>query len=86
MERRMFLRFVFASVGAAAGVSASPSRAFFNPSRGAAADSGVREAPSEAVATPDDMARARVEKTVVRSRRRCYYYRRYGTIRRHCID
>jgi hypothetical protein len=46
----------------------------------------VREALSEALATPDDMARARVEKTVVRSRRRCYYYRRHGTIRRHCID
>jgi len=86
MERRMFLRLLFASVGGAAGLSTSPSRAFFNPSRGAAADSGKREALSEAVATPDDMAGAKVEKTVVRSRRRCYYYRRYGTIRRHCID
>lgn len=86
MERRMFLRLLFASAGGAAGLSASPSRAFFNLSRGAAAGGGSREAPSAAVATPDDMTRARVEKTVVRGRRRCYYYRRYGTIRRHCID
>jgi len=86
MERRMFLRLLLASLSGAAGASVSPSRAFFNPSRGAAADGGVREALSEALATPDDMARARVEKTVVRSRRRCYYYRRHGTIRRHCID
>lgn len=85
MERRMVLRFLLASASATLGMSVSSSRAFFSSSRDFI-KSGAGEAPSAAVATDDDVANAKVERVFIRRRRRCYYYRRYGTIRRRCVD
>lgn len=85
MERRKVLRLLLGSAGAAAGMSASSSHAFFNLPRDVV-NNAASETPSAAVATGNDVANARVEKVFVRRRRRCYYYRRYGTIRRRCVD
>jgi len=84
MERRKVLRLLLGSAGAVAGMSASSSRAFFNPPRDF--NSAASETPSAAVATGDDVANVRAEKVFIRRRRRCYYYRRYGMIRRRCVD
>lgn len=84
MERRRVLRLLLGSAGAAAGMSVSSSRAFFNAPRDF--ENAASETPSAAVATGDDIANARAEKAFIRRRRRCYYYRRYGMIRRRCVD
>ena len=81
MERRLFLKCIFAGAGAAAIAFALPSRALTRVAPIEPVDEAPVLTPEAAVATPEDMERAKIEKTYWYWRRRRRWHRRYW--RRH---
>jgi hypothetical protein len=75
MERRSFLKCIFAGAVAAAIAFASPSRALTRVAPIEPVDEALT--PEAAVATPEDMERAKIEKTYWYWRRRRRWHRRY---------
>jgi hypothetical protein len=75
MDRRGFLKVTLGVAGAAAALAALPAEAMTRmaPMPGATPNAG--EAPAAAIATPDDLADAKVESV--------YWRRRWGWRRRH---
>jgi hypothetical protein len=76
MERRSFLKCIFAGVGAATIAFASPSRALTRVAPIEPVDEAPALPPEAAVATPEDMERAKIEKTYWYWRRRRRWHRR----------
>ena len=77
MERRSFLKCIFAGAGAAVIAFASPSRALTRVMPIEPVDEAPVLTPEAAVATPEDMERAKIEKTYWYWRRRRRWHRRY---------
>jgi len=75
MERRALLKLL--CLGATAAVVASPARAFTRLAPVAPPDFDPTTTPQAAVATPEDIERAKVEKARWWRRRRRRHYRRY---------
>lgn len=91
MERRAFLKFLCAGIGAAAVVASSPSKALTRLAPLGVPDDDPAMTPEAAVATPEDMERAKVEKSYWGWRRRrwrrgwrCRYVRWRGRWVRRC--
>jgi hypothetical protein len=82
MERRSFLKCIFAGAGVAAIAFASPSRALTRVTPIEPVDEAPVLTPEAAVATPEDMERAKIEKTYWYWRRRRRWHRRYWRRRR----
>lgn len=80
MERRSFLAILVVGMGATAVISPQ-ARAFASLPMIEPAHNPPSPVDT-AVATPLDMDRVKVEKAG--HRYHCRYYRRYGTLRRHC--
>jgi hypothetical protein len=75
MERRALLKLL--CLGATAAFAASPVRAFTRLAPVAPPDFDPTTTPQAAVATPEDIERAKIEKAWWYRRRRRRYYRRY---------
>jgi hypothetical protein len=78
MERRGFLKVAFGAAGAVAAFAVLPAEATTRMAPMPKLEPAMGEAPAAAIATPEDMADAKVENVYWRWRRRGWRHRRWG--------